>query len=610
MKSIKRFAYLGAIALVSAGFVACNNNEPTQEGNYNGETVKTQFTINLPNKVGNSVASKKMPVETVQGQATPIFTGMDNIVIIPFKNASAAAVTTASTRIGDNLVLNAASGSSDPANSVSALAANNNSKVYSDVSIPMGTNRFLFYGHSKNATLGDDQATLAAYAAAQKFQYGSLTVAGLSNADLTPAAISFTPVNICPSYSTNAKATALVTYLNTIAAATDASSGKWKDGGSDANQGWKDLYDEFITMEAGSSASVQAMVKDLYNEVKSNAAPMAVAIKAAILNNTYVSNVTEAAADATVELTFADAINGFPRNLHLPDGVAAIDWNTTTNAFEVVVAKGTNTGSIDYVDPAKMVYPASLYYYANSALKADKEIQSDKYDTKTTWEAIISDLYSASAAYVQNETRSVAIVDPIQYGVARLDTKVKANAATLKDKGEKTDVNVSDINMTGVIVGGQNAVGFDFKPAAAGELVVYDSILTTPNQALSTEYTQPNYTLVLESFAAQKVRMAVEFQNNTGAPFYGVNDQIIPAGGKFYIIAELDPALAASQVSGHTNEANLVFQQDYNTVVGLSLKTLANAYNLIPDLRAPEIELGFSVDLTWQAGKEFTLDID
>jgi hypothetical protein len=42
----------------------------------------------------------------------------------------------------------------------------------------------------------------------------------------------------------------------------------------------------------------------------------------------------------------------------------------------------------------------------------------------------------------------------------------------------------------------------------------------------------------------------------------------------------------------------------------LNLKNLRAAYNTIPDLRTPKLELGFSVDLTWQSGHEYTIDFD
>lgn len=45
-----------------------------------------------------------------------------------------------------------------------------------------------------------------------------------------------------------------------------------------------------------------------------------------------------------------------------------------------------------------------------------------------------------------------------------------------------------------------------------------------------------------------------------------------------------------------------VFEQDHTTTANVEITSLKNAYNTIPDLRSPRLELGLSVDLTWQQG--------
>ena len=87
-------------------------------------------------------------------------------------------------------------------------------------------------------------------------------------------------------------------------------------------------------------------------------------------------------------------------------------------------------------------------------------------------------------------------------------------------------------------------------------------------------------------------------------------DGVIPAGGKFYLMAQLVP----SEGTGYNaTTMNQVFKQDYNTVATFTIGNgsttgsggLANATNGIPDLRTPNIELGLSVNLSWQAGLVF-----
>jgi len=106
--------------------------------------------------------------------------------------------------------------------------------------------------------------------------------------------------------------------------------------------------------------------------------------------------------------------------------------------------------------------------------------------------------------------------------------------------------------------------------------------------------------LVLEN-GTDNVRVAVEMVNTTGKDFYGAGNQLIKAGAKFYVVAEL-VAAQATQTSGH------VFKQDYTTTANLTLKNLKTAYNTIPDLRTPKLELGFSVDLSWKEGHTYDVN--
>ena len=90
------------------------------------------------------------------------------------------------------------------------------------------------------------------------------------------------------------------------------------------------------------------------------------------------------------------------------------------------------------------------------------------------------------------------------------------------------------------------------------------------------------------------------------------------------MVARLDPS---DKGEGHTASGTLnqVFKQDYRTVVTFTIKQnvdpqsgsdpavypdgLGNAYNVIPDLRTPKMELGLSVDLTWLSGLQFDIKL-
>ena len=101
MKSIKIFAVAGAIGLLCmAGLSSCKqNNTPEETGNYNGETVKTEFVISIADNVIGSGDVRRMPGATVQiDQNRASFRGMDSICLIPFDGNY-------TTRIGKNIAL-------------------------------------------------------------------------------------------------------------------------------------------------------------------------------------------------------------------------------------------------------------------------------------------------------------------------------------------------------------------------------------------------------------------------------------------------------------------------------------------------------------------------
>ena len=123
-----------------------------------------------------------------------------------------------------------------------------------------------------------------------------------------------------------------------------------------------------------------------------------------------------------------------------------------------------------------------------------------------------------------------------------------------------------------------------------------------------------NYTLALETAANTSVYVALEFVNNSDQDFHGF-DGIVKAGGKFYMIAQLVPTSGTGYSSGTKDK---VFMQDFKTIANFTIGAgtsdtsdpselggFANAYTTIPDLRTPQLELGFSVDLTWQSGLSF-----
>ena len=633
MKKLFSFVMMGAIALAGATmFNSCSSEDAVPVNpTFDGESVKTQFSIALP---GN-VAKTRMAGTTVQvAEDITTFRGIQDIVLIPYANA-----TDRTSRLGGNITLGVdklvVPSTTNAANSIpsgtSGLLTDNNAVLYKDVTIPVGTSAFLFYG---KATGTDGYAE------------GYLTPEGLTGES---NAIFFNPTPIQETFNST-KGTALATYVNSIAAAADGDAAWWKctDATTYGTQTWYsaalgDLYRSFVSLKPGASKYVQAAVQDLYTTLLNNTDVVSVAIKTAITNSTYVSS------SAGGTLTFTDAISNYPGGEYnsMPDGCAALTWNdvpaagvAATKAATATATNESNFGgglaNVQAMD--KVAYPASLYYYVNSPLKTSVTSRKDDYIASNTWATILGKYEQGSS--VASTTRSVAITDPIQYAVGRLDLTVQAlNATTYYDRrGEEVKIPTEGFQLTGVLIGGQKKVDYKFEQVTTGtqpEYTIYDKTINTEsasNYVTTTTAAGPNYTLALETAAEQDVYVVLEFLNDgtNAADFQGV-DGVVKKGCKFYMVALLVPdADVTGSVSGSGNTGKKVFKQDYKTIANFTFgvgsqdlkqngtdtttpdgiadtpQGFANAYVTIPDLRTPQLELGLSVNLHWEDGITFT----
>lgn len=570
---------LFAVPILAFGMASCSNDDsPVNPGQ--AEVVKTQFTIALNDKNVHT----RQSAEIVQGQATPVFRGMEKIVLTPF----ATDITPTATRLGENIVLGTTGAipGISTANTITSLNNGSNSQLYKDVAIPLGTSHFLFYGVAPKAS-GKDQKVNGELSASE------LTVNN-------PSGINF---NLVPIYNytddvirTNTKVVGLTGFLNKIVDANYDNSGTpayWKD--LDATDPLNSLFTEFTTMQAGASSNILALVQDLYDALDGNTTPMAEAIRTAIGEATF-DDGKKCVSITDSKLTLHTDLQGWPGNVNLPDGSVYVTYD---NKFSIVPAKnnlGMNTPKIqDYT------YPASLYYRANTPIKVHNTSLAGEYEEDQSWTSLL-DNYTGGAA-VGLATRSIALVNPINYAVARLDVKAKANQATLKDQiGNDVAVETTTFPVTGVLIGGQKQVDWEFKPVGgAVEKTIYDSQLAK-SFTLSSSSTYPeafNHTLVLETAPDADIHVALEFQNNSGKAFRGNNGDLIPNGCKFYLIGKLE-----------VDNTKKVFEQDKITTASFNIKSLKGAYNVVPDLRLPALELGLSVNLEWSKGESFDVNIE
>lgn len=602
---MKKLTLFACVAMLTSAvvFTGCKGNEQNEPKQQMPE-VKTEFSISLPAQVGGNGAHR-MPGTTVQeGAAGDLtkFLGMSDITLVPY--ATQGNIDGSSDlRLGTNITT-----AGTPAAPMSIAAGNaelgalSKAKVFADVSIPLSTASFLFY--AKSAATGN------------KFDVGSLNAN-----DLTTQASAFRfqleQIYTDAIFSTGGNTTTgdkLLTYLNTIVAAEDGDSHHWYDTAQIANKAMKAMFATFTSMTGLSSFEVARVLTDLNMSLAPLAASntLAANIRAAIKNGTYIDTDKYTATDS---VKMVSPYNEFPQEYNIPEGSISIQWDNTNHGFK------EGAWSNNMAHPDNYVYPAQLWYYVNSQIKTSNKSQKNAYDNANNWAAILG--LHTDAASVNSLTRAVAIEKPVQYAVARLDLDVRVATtgnSKLEDnsdlaEGAKKDVsvNAAGFPVTGVLVGGQKQVKYDFTPdGEAAAFTVYDKNLDDADMAavMGSSYSAVNYTLLLETAKSTDVYVAVEMKNNTGVDFYGAGNQLIPKNGKFYVIAKLQASAATDDALVSAGKNLQVFAQDFITTAHLTLPNLRKAYNTIPDLRTPQLELGFSVDLSWQNGHTYTIDFE
>ena len=338
------------------------------------------------------------------------------------------------------------------------------------------------------------------------------------------------------------------------------------------------------------------------------------------IRNKIASYFTTTPTSSSAVLNNANAdLRDFPTGDGLPEGCVALKWNTSTNLFEVV-----SEGSYDiHLAPMdRFCYPPSLWYFVNSQVSVAKKLNSEDtdaaaerniaayYKTSTgAWSNILSQYNTGErrlGPVVKKGAVSVAINDPMQYGVALLELKLsKTGSATLDDASNPAihvDVNNSNFPMTAVIIAGQHKQSFNFTPQSGNEYYVYDNMpLSNTGETLAwitnsgSVTNSPSYSLLLQSLQAEDVIICVEFQNNSTTTFKGATGYIVP-GSKFYMLGEIKYNSASS---GDKTVVKSVFQQDYITKVTLTINNLKKAFNCIPDLQDPQLEVGVEIDVDW-----------
>ena len=363
-----------AVALAAAGMTGCSEDEP----NVNlteGETVKTSFAISLPYQFGTRMSGDNV-------QANGNFLGMQNIRMFPLTTAGA-----------DNVALSRMIALGN----IAADGLTNQTKVYNDVQVDVGTSDFLFYA------LAGSTAPSTATAFANGYMTDNLSKGVVNTND-----IEFKLNRIRKEANFATDGAAVLQALNGVAAANGWSASQ--------DEQLKALYDLYIKNTAGSAASVKVLLEDLNNKMTA-------------LNtgsNTVAGNVINAITTAQAAIEAST----FPRNYNLPDGVAQVAWNGT--AFEFVGNAGVTIGG-NAIDPTTICYPAGLYYMANTPIKTTDALDP-VFPSYANWANFAADWTGTS---VTATTRGIALTNPVQYAVASLAVKVKCASSTLADNAKE-----------------------------------------------------------------------------------------------------------------------------------------------------------------------------
>ena len=603
MKKNFKYALLSATALMGAvSFSACSSSDDVVDNpNFDPETntVKTQFAISL----GDNIVTTRMSTANTQASGTTSeFRGFQDILLIPFKSASA----TDANLNGKVFAL------TDGEEVKSELLTNNKNYLYNNVDIKTETNYFTFYavaktGNKTGAEVGRLTPTLPAADAAtiSMSTYGFAPVPIMTSTEYTSA----------QAQANNVKDN-LIAKLNQVL----ATSG-WKNS---TNVTLLQLYAQFKSLRVGSSEGVQTALQNLYTNasaITGDGTTVAQAIMAAItatLNSPNGDDVTITATGGT--LTFGAGYNGYPTSIGLPNGSARLVFTDNGSGYDAFSAADSEIlwATTNTTAPDKFVYPADLRYFVQTGIKtAESEYLKDNLGN--SWESITGNaIYTGTS--VSGTTRSIVLTNPIQYGVGRLETSIAAMSETkyYDRKGQEVSIPSGGFTLTGVVIGGQKAVDWQFKPNGTIAYTIYDSNVSGVSTSTSAA-SAANHTLVLETAQDEEIQIALQFTNNSTSAFTGA-DGIIYPGKTFYLLAKLKPQLTGgngTQPSGKS--INQVFLQDYVTKVILTINagsaTEGNGEGFgaalcgLPDLTSSKMEFGLSVNLSWEAGLTFNVGV-
>ncbi len=484
------------------------------------------------------------------------FRGIEQVYVIPFQTASAGPVVAESTRLGNGNV-----NIHNPTLGQSDLIANNY-HLYEFASVPLKTNRVLAYGKAP------DSGNVSTKEGKRK--NGVLTPSKLTDPNTLPGGISFSLEPIIETGDTDELTAINTTSYNLIAKLNDLV--EVLQASDDAEI--RALLDVFTFKDQISACSYQTLY--------SLQLPILNALQSVEDANPETINAVMTKLSALQAARNA-AGKDFPASYGIPEGTIGMWWN----GYRFV--KTIPDVNISLVPANLYCYPPSLWYYANSQVKTSNDDsvnqEYNKPQANPTWGDILTHYGETS---VTAATRSVAIVDQMQYGVGVVEFRflpLEGNA-----------VSAANCPLTGIIIGDQMDVDYRFAPKSSKSLFVYDNTISGITLGGTSQYIQ---VLVLPTAPDQIVHFALEFQNKTSSTFQ-CQQGTVPLDAKFYLAGKLMPYSPDSGITKPEDEDIVsVFNSDHKTTVYIKVNDLNKAYNVVPDLRDPQLELGVVAEVDW-----------
>ena len=569
MKTMKtKWAKAGSVMFAAAMVLSsCTNDEVVPNGTTpvgDRDAVKTSFSFAIPTPVSRATGTDV--------QLDKNFQGMKNLRLMPFFNLTAEGY------VAENSVL---AGLTQLTGATIGTNTDNFVQTFPDVAIPAGDVAFLFYGEANHA---------AEYKGVLNMTPDASVTA------MTPADIAFTLENIEEGTYTGG---AYSTAADLIAA--------WKTNVTDALNNWitgltgddlaaaEEVRDNYYLFNSASIKNLQLALQYLTNQFGTT------------LSTITGANAVKTSIDNMATELAKEAYKDFPVNLpkgayKLENGIIKFDENGPGGSGIVAAASSTAYS-----------YPASLYYWTNAYPVA--------YTVVPAFAQWSNGVLAGTREVISPSTTQIALNKTVNYGVARLDVKAAiktADGTTIPAGtvgGQQTKVTLANHNfiVKGILVGGlPDQLDWEMHPSDGDTYskVVYDTRLEQADYEL-TSATAPSYdginpfmycllpetaecTSGSQDDPGHTPNIALEIYND-GPQFYGLDGNVVPEGGTFYLVGKL-------VYNTNVAEVTRVLQQDYNTTVNLTISSLAKAYNTVPDLINPRLELALAVDVEWKQG--------